>query len=121
MYEGGHAVGQGIKWSADRKSALRLADGKPTIEISYGVAQKESKEKFDLPVPEVSAALTSPTQSDGKPSQPGLFQRIFKGAPPLDEDGNPMFRDNSDWCSYVGDRDANGHRSGKGKVRNTCH
>ncbi|KAL3799600.1 hypothetical protein ACHAWO_008916 [Cyclotella atomus] len=115
MYEGGHAVGMGIKWSADRKSAFRLTDGKETIEISYGVAQKESKEKFDLPVPEVSAALTSPAQSDGKASQPGLFQRIFKGAPPLDEEGNPMFRDNSDWCSYVGDRDANGHRSGKGK------
>jgi hypothetical protein len=119
MYEGGHAVGMGIKWSADRKSAFRLTDGKETIEISYGVAQKESKEKFDLPVPEVSAALTSPAQSDGKASQPGLFQRIFKGAPPLDEEGNPMFRDNSDWCSYVGDRDANGHRSGKGKVTNT--
>ena len=117
MYENGLAVGQGLKWVANRKTAFRLVDGKETSEVSSGVAQKEAKEKFDLPVPEVSATPSPPDKPvDSKPTQPGLFQRIFKGAPPLDEDGNPMFRDNSDWGSYIGERDANGHRSGKGKI-----
>jgi hypothetical protein len=118
MYENGRGVGQGIKWSPNRKSAFRLVDGKQSTEISLGVAEKEAKEKFDMAVPEMSK-ITPPENPDGvnaKPTQPGLFQRIFKGAPPLDEDGNPMFRDNSDWGSYIGERDANGHRSGKGKI-----
>ena len=38
------------------------------------------------------------------------------GAPPLDDNGKPMFRDNGDWGVYVGEQDANGHRSGKGKI-----
>jgi len=119
-YEKGHQVGSGIKWSPDRKSAYRLVDGKQTIQISSGVAEKEAREKFNLPVPE-KVTIAPPKKSDAKstddkPSQPGLFQRIFMGAPPLDEDGNPMFRDNSDWGSYIGEQDEGGRRSGQGKI-----
>lgn len=120
IFEKGVGVGPGIKWSPDRKSAFRLVDGKQSIQISSGLAEKEAKEKFNLPVPE-KVTIAPPKKSDAsstddKPSQPGLFQRIFMGAPPLDEDGNPMFRDNSDWGSYIGEQDEGGRRSGKGKI-----
>lgn len=116
MYENGVAVGQGIKWTADRQTAHRLVDGTMKTEISLGVAEKEAKEKFDLPVPEVSANPLPISNPASKAVQPGLFQRLFNGAPPIDENGNPMFKDNGDWGSYVGERDADGKRHGRGKM-----
>eukprot|EP00804_Cyclotella_cryptica_P016739 CCRYP_002034-RA/>CCRYP_002034-RA protein AED:0.26 eAED:0.26 QI:348/1/1/1/1/1/2/131/940 len=116
MYENGVAVGQGLRWTADRQIAYRLVDGEKKTEISLGVAEKEAKEKFDLSVPEVSATPLPSAKPASKAVQPGLFQRLFKGVPPIDEDGNPMFKDNGDWGSYVGERDAEGKRHGRGKM-----
>ena len=129
MYNKGAAAGYGLKWSADRKTAFRLVDGKQSALISFGVARKEAKEKFGLPVPDAKNApksdakptyddtLTDDKDIDYTPSQPGFFRRVFMGAPPLDNNGNPMFRDNGEWGSYVGEQDKDtGHRSGKGTI-----
>ena len=46
----------------------------------------------------------------------GLFARLFKGAPPLDENGKPMFKYNGDWGSWDGEVDEDNKRRGKGKI-----
>ena len=63
MYDAGAAKGEGVTWSADRKSAHKTADGKKTTDMTIEEATEFSKEKFYLPVPEPSSTAAS---ADGK-------------------------------------------------------
>ena len=116
-YEGGMTVGEGVAWSADRKTAHKMIDGVIKTGISLALAEKLAKEKFNLPVPPVSVPPTTspsavvPSTTTGV----GIFRRLFPNRK-MDANGKPMFKDHGDWGSYEGDLDGSGNRQGKGKM-----
>eukprot|EP00970_Alexandrium_tamarense_P019159 scaffold13659_cov193-Alexandrium_tamarense.AAC.2 len=116
MYEKGSSAGEGVAWNADRKTAHRLVDGEKKMEMLPEEAESFAKEKFNLPVPEVSEVLPQSPPAVTSTKQVGLFQRLFKGAPRFDSDGKPMHRDNGDWGSYKGELDGDGKRTGTGTM-----
>lgn len=116
-YEDGMHSGEGVSWSADRKSAHKMIDGAEKNGISLALAEKVAKEKFNLPVPPVSAPPTStPLAVLPSPSnRVGILGRFFPKSK-VDANGKLMFKDNGDWGTYEGDLDENGKRQGQGKM-----
>ncbi|KAL7548590.1 hypothetical protein ACHAWF_011870, partial [Thalassiosira exigua] len=112
-YEGGSAVGEGVRWSPDRTRAHKLADGERTDEMSPSAAEKLAREKFDLPVPAPSDAVVpapaAPTKSVG------FLGRMF-GTKKMGPDGKMMFYDNGEWGTYDGPLDSDRNREGTGKM-----
>ncbi len=110
-YEMGVTKGEGVTWSVDRKTAHKTK-GKEKNEISLGLAEKLTKELFDLPVPEPSAKVSTPAEAK---VEPRLFRRLFSTRS-VGPDGKLMFKDNSEWGSYEGAVDKNGNRHRRGKM-----
>ena len=117
LYENGRAMEEGVNWSADRKTAYKMVNGKKTSKISLAMAEKIAKEKFDLPVPEPAkleveseAAATLPVAKSL-----GFLGRLFTSAK-QGADGTLYFKDYGDWGSYEGDVDSFGKRQGRGKM-----
>ena len=102
----------GIWWSADRKTAYTLFDGEKKIEVLIEEAETMAREKFDLPIPEVSAVIVSPTPT----VQKGFLRRLFSNRK-VGSDGNILYKDYGEWGSYDGDVDSSGNRQGKGKMK----
>ncbi|KAK1747973.1 phosphatidylinositol-4-phosphate 5-kinase-related protein [Skeletonema marinoi] len=119
FYEEGVIVGEGIFWSADRKTALKLTDGKKDGPMSLEEAEKMSKETFGFPVPPAVDMTLSPfVKLRTKASaQPGILRRLFPQNGQLGEGGKRMFKDNGEWGLYDGLRDASGRRQGLGKMK----
>ncbi len=117
MYEGGMNVGEGVAWSADRRTAHKMIDGEMKTVISLALAEKLAYEKFNLPVPPLSAPLAAhplvvlPSAASGV----GIFHRLFSTRK-TDTNGKPMFKDYGDWGTYEGELDVAGNRQGKGKI-----
>jgi len=118
-YVNGKASGEGVWWSADRKTARKLVDGLKSSDISLTMAEKLAKDKFDLPVPEPCTidpsqfATTVPASPSSK--NIGLIGRLFASRR-VGSDGTLLFKDYGEWGSYEGDVDDTGNRQGKGKV-----
>ena len=102
----------GIWWSADRNTAYTLFDGEKKIEMLIEEAETMAREKFDLPIPEVSAVIVSPTPT----VQKGFLRRLFSNRK-VGPDGNILYKDYGEWGSYDGDVDSSGNRQGKGKMK----
>ena len=118
MYDNGNAVGDGVTWTADRKSAYKMLDGERKNEISLGMAEKLAKEKFKLPVPEpcTSTPLQESVAVSTSSNNVGFIGRLFSSRK-VGPDGKPLFKDYGDWGSYEGDVDENGKRQGHGKMK----
>jgi len=118
MYDNGNAVGEGVTWTADRKSAYKMLDGERKNEISLGMAEKLAKEKFKLPVPEpcTSTPLQESVAVSTSSNNVGFIGRLFSSRK-VGPDGKPLFKDYGDWGSYEGDVDENGKRQGHGKMK----
>jgi hypothetical protein len=86
MYEMGVPEGEGVVWSADRKSAFKTVGLKKGSEISITMAEKLAKDMFGLPAPARSALK-----------------------------GELRFEDHGDVGTYQGDL-VNGMRQGEGKM-----
>ncbi len=86
MYEMGVPEGEGVVWSADRKSAFKTVGLKKGSEISITMAEKLAKDMFGLPAPARSALK-----------------------------GELRFEDHGDVGTYQGDL-VNGIRQGEGKM-----
>jgi hypothetical protein len=111
IFEYDAAKGDGIEWSADRKTAYKIVDGKKTKEMyAPGMAAKLAKEFFNLSVPEP----IEPPAGEPTSSKPRLLARLFSRS--LDSDGNLMFKDQGVWGSYIGKVDDSGNRQGNGKI-----
>lgn len=119
LFKLGSNVGEGVSWSADRKSAFKLIDGNQSknSEISLALAEKFARDKFDLPVPEPSKIVSNEKQSEPKPSFLGkIFQA--KGNDAVSSESvkkGPRFEDYGDIGTYDGEL-ANGLRQGEGKM-----
>jgi len=85
-YDAGVVTGEGLVWSADRKSASKTVGYKKDSEISISMAEKLAKDMFDLPTPARSALK-----------------------------GELRFEDHGDVGTYQGDL-VNGMRQGEGKM-----
>ena len=111
MYTKGAHVGDGVSWSADRKTAHKMIDGNNITKISLAMAEKLAKDKFDLPVPEPCTRV--PSQSATVPTATksvGLLGRLFSKRQ-VGPDGKVMlYKDNGEWGSYEGDADGVLHR-----------
>jgi hypothetical protein len=117
MYEG-VAKGEGVLWSADRKTAHKTVNGTKTTEMTTDEAAKFAKESFDVPVPEPIAAVSAQEVGAVVPatsSKIGFFARLFSNRK-IGPDGRPMFRDHGVWGTYEGDVDEKGNRTGNGKM-----
>eukprot|EP00574_Skeletonema_japonicum_P005950 CAMPEP_0201715396 /NCGR_PEP_ID=MMETSP0593-20130828/1595_1 /ASSEMBLY_ACC=CAM_ASM_000672 /TAXON_ID=267983 /ORGANISM="Skeletonema japonicum, Strain CCMP2506" /LENGTH=618 /DNA_ID=CAMNT_0048204893 /DNA_START=1 /DNA_END=1854 /DNA_ORIENTATION=+ len=119
IYEKGDIVGEGIFWSADRKTALKLTNGKKDGPMSLEEANKMIKDKFGFPLPPAVDMTLSPlVKVQVKSSaQPGILRRLFPQNGQLGEGGKRMFKDNGEWGLYDGLLDANGRRQGIGKMK----
>ena len=119
IYENGQIVGEGVFWSADRKTALRLTNGKKDGPISLEEAEKMCKDKFGWPVPPAVDMTLSPLVELRLKanSQPGMLRRLFPQNGQLGVGGKRMFKDNGEWGLYDGLRDASGRRQGIGKMK----
>jgi hypothetical protein len=109
MYEMGNVKGEGVGWSADRKTAHKFLDGKKKDEISLRMARKLATDLFGLPEP---PAFVPKTNSRKTGFFAGLFAKRKVGP-----DGELMFKDYGEWGTYVGEVEAvSGNRQGKGKM-----
>jgi len=111
--------GDGLFWSADRKTVHKTVNGKKIIELLIEEAESIAKETFDLPIPEASAVIASPTSAAAVPARGrflgGLFR--FKKDGEIGPDGKVHFKDHGEWGSYDGEFDTTGkRRQGKGEM-----
>jgi len=111
MYEGGQSKGDGIWWSADRKTAHALVDGEKKMELLIEEAESLAKEKFDLPIPELSKKASSTTSATASGR---ILQSNYDLAGPTVKEG-PRFEDFGDMGTYEGEL-LNGLRQGEGKM-----
>ena len=119
QYEDGNTKGEGVAWSADRKTAYKLEDGEQTVEITIEEAEGFAKEKFNLPVPE-PAEVTPPSSevivdSSKSSKSIGLIGRLFSSRR-VNSEGTLFVKDYGEWGSYAGVVDDDGKRQGKGKM-----
>ena len=102
-YEAGKAVGEGVTWPADRKTAHKLVNGDKKSEISLGMAEKMAKDVFGLPVPEpveVQAKAHAPLKpTTVAPAKAGFLARLFSSRI-VSPDGKLMFKDYGD-CEFA--------------------
>ena len=119
MYKDGKVVGEGIFWSADRKTALKLINDKKSFPIALEEAEKIGRETFGFPLPpKVDMAVSPLVKLQLKASsQPGILRRLFPQNGQLNAEGKPMFKDNGEWGVFDGLRDSNGRRQGNGKMK----
>jgi len=120
LYKNGDNIGDGLSWSADRKTAHKLVDGAKKNEISLAMAEKIAKDTFDLPVPSSSASTPlqeSAAVSTSSKNTTSFLGRLFSRR--VDKDGKPMYKDYGDWGSYEGVVDENGKRQGEGEMNYT--
>jgi hypothetical protein len=120
IYENGTIVGEGVFWSADRKTALKLINGKKNGPMPLEEAEKVIKEKFGFPLPPMlDLTATSPVAVTRvkASAQPGILRRLFPQNGQIGAEGKPMFKDNGEWGVYDGLRDASGRRQGTGKMK----
>ena len=99
IYENGQIVGEGVFWSADRKTALKLINGKKNGPMSLEEAEKICKEKFGWPVPPAVDMTLSPLVELRLKTnaQPGMLRRLFPQNGQLGEGGKRMFKDNGEF------------------------
>jgi len=119
IYENGETKGEGVFWSADRKTALKLIDGKKNGPMSLDDAHKLMKDKFGYPLPppvEIPKVVRKKKAAAPAPKT-GILNRLFPQNGQIGADGKPMFKDNGEWGSYEGLRDAKGKRQGQGKMK----
>ena len=119
IYENGNIVGEGVFWSADRKTALKLIKGTKNGPMHLEEAEKVVEEKFGFPLPpKLDLTLSPQVVTRVKASaQPGILRRLFPQNGQIGVEGKPMFRDNGEWGVYDGLRDARGRRQGTGKMK----
>jgi hypothetical protein len=110
-YDKGSAKGDGIWWSADRKSAFTLVDGEKKVELLVEEAEALAKEMFNLPIPEIytpspatvaMSDTSKATDTRGNSAEPSEIERLW-------------IVDNGDRGAYEG-KLVDGLRSRKGKM-----
>lgn len=114
MYEKGSCVGNGVAWSADRKTAYKTEDGEKKNEISLNMAEKLAQEKFDLSVPDQTFKVAS-QYSPASVKSIGFFGRLFSNRK-IGPGGRTFYKDHGDWGLYEGKVDEAGNRQGSGKM-----
>ncbi len=99
IYENGQIVGEGVFWSADRKTALKLINGKKNGPMSLEEAEKMCKDKFGWPVPPAADMTLSPLVELRLKTnaQPGMLRRLFPQNGQLGEGGKRMYKDNGEF------------------------
>jgi hypothetical protein len=108
-FDMGTVKGEGVGWTADRKTAHKYVDAKKKDEISLRMAKKLATDLFDLPEPPAFVPKTSSRKT-------GFFAGLFAKRK-VGPDGELMFKDYGEWGTYDGEVEAvSGNRQGKGKM-----